>query len=239
MLPTFDDRMHLRSKKSEEIRLNYISKATTNSLPLGSWNTDLPAITFNGRMEVDPPTAFDGLQVLAKVDYEIEVNHTPVRKDAKFTNPSSNRYSEIHEEGSPTRLFVTDHQPQQQQNPSVLVNLFGIDANLQFPFKSLIVGVINQLNELLDVLLSARARQMDQRRISKYRNFKISKYRNFNVQQYRYFTIFSGKSCAKSTSKYQSLRLLLNPAQLDPYMKRRYIKNTEDNPNGDGIIEMV
>ena len=102
-------------------------------------------------MEVDPPTTFDGLQVLAKVDYEVEVNHTPLRKNAKFTNPSSNRYSEINEEGSPTddRLF-TDHQPQQQQNnPSVLLNLFGIDANLQFPFKSLIVGVINQLNELL------------------------------------------------------------------------------------------
>ena len=234
MLPSSDARMHLRSKKTEDSILNTISTSMTNHLPFGTRNTGLLAAPANGRMEESPPTTLDGLQVLAKVDNEVDVHNPTVMTELNFTNPSTNRYSEINEEGLPfinDRLYVDHSLPQQQQNPLVLFNLFGIDA-LQFPFKSLIVGVINQLNELLDVLQSARARKMDQRRI-------YYKYRNFNVQQYRYFTIFSGKSCAKSTSKYQSLSLLLNPAQLDPYMKRRYIKNTEDNPNGDGIIEIV
>ena len=59
------------------------------------------------------------------------------------------------------------------------------------------------------------------------------------VLQYRYYTIFSGKVRAKTSSRYQLLKLLVNPEQLDPFMMRRYIKNTEDNPNGDGIIEIV
>ena len=61
------------------------------------------------------------------------------------------------------------------------------------------------------------------------------------VLQYRYYTIFSGKVRAKTSSRYQLLKLLVNPEQLDPFMMRRYIKNTEDNPNGDdcGIIYMI